>query len=118
MHRRSLVDIMLELRKVYKHYKSNAYYYLKQIKNLMDKYDESSKIILFGSFIKGKDRVDSDIDVLIITDLAKDHCFRARLRAEIKDLIGAINPFEFHIVSKEEYDMHYKNMIDKYKEIQ
>ncbi|BDC18646.1 nucleotidyltransferase domain-containing protein [Acidianus sp. HS-5] len=49
----------------------NARDYVREIKKIcVEEIDKNCRVILFGSIARGNYRVDSDIDVLIITDLA------------------------------------------------
>jgi len=91
--------------------------YAEKIKNIVKKHDKNVKVILFGSVVKGKMKPDSDIDVLIITKLARQVNRRLKLRMEISKEIEECTPFEIHIVTPEEHKNWYKKFIDKYIEI-
>ena len=98
-------------------YFENTINYLKKIKSIIKRHDPNARVILFGSYIKGELRLDSDIDVLIVTDLGRDVNRRIKLRIEIAREIGDSTPFEIHIISHDEYVNWYKKFIDKYIEI-
>ncbi|MGQ9596261.1 MAG: nucleotidyltransferase domain-containing protein [Thermoproteota archaeon] len=117
MDGKTALDFQLEILKIFKKYYENIEKYVQNIKSVVKNHDPNSRIILFGSYVKGSMRKDSDIDVLIITDLAKETSLRVKLRIEIAERIGHVNPFELHIVSFDEYESWYKRFIDKYIEI-
>jgi len=117
MGRKTIIDLQLEILKKWRKYYENIDYYLQKIKKIAKEYDSSAKVILFGSIVEGTSRPGSDIDVLIITDLAKNVEDRIELRMKIAEQIGDITPFEFHIITREEYEGWYKRFINKYREI-
>jgi len=114
MARKTLIDLKLETLKEWEKYYKNTRFYLEKIKAIVKKHDESAKIILFGSQVKGTMKPDSDIDVLIVSKLAKKQGDRLKIRIEIAKEIGDSTPFEIHIVTQEEYEKWYKKFIDKY----
>jgi len=115
--RKTTVDFQLDLLKIFEKYHNNIDKYVQDIKILVKKHDPNVEIFLFGSYVKGFMRKDSDIDVLIITDLAKEVGARVRLRMEIAEKIGELTPFETHIITQDEYENWYKKFIDKYIEV-
>ena len=117
MPRKTVVDFQLEKLKAFDKYYRNVDRYLKIIKSIAKEKDRDAKLIIFGSYIKGGRRADSDIDVLIVTDLAVDPIFRARLRMEISRRIGEPHPFELHIITTDEYERWYRRFIDRYEVI-
>jgi len=117
MDRKTIIDFQLDILKIFEKYHKNIDKYVQDIKILVKKHDPNAKIILFGSYVKGLMRKDSDIDILIITDLAKEVDARVRLRMEIAEEIGDLTPFETHIITQDEYENWYKKFIDKYIEI-
>lgn len=114
---KTLVDLKLETLKEWEKYYKNTRFYLEKIKVIAKKHDKSAKLILFGSQVKGKMKPDSDIDVLIISKLAKNTSDRLKIRIEIAKEIGDSTPFEIHIVTQEEYEKWYKKFIDNHFEI-
>jgi predicted nucleotidyltransferase len=93
------------------------YQYLQLIKEVARRHDPSARVILFGSYAEGRQRPDSDIDVLVITELASDEETQLRIRKEINDALGRPNPFELHIVTPTQYDQWYAKFIHKQIEI-
>ncbi|BFH74825.1 nucleotidyltransferase domain-containing protein [Sulfurisphaera javensis] len=99
-----------------KYYLLHAREYVKKIKDICVKeIDPECRVILFGSVARGNFRIDSDVDVLVITKV-RDEIDRARVSQKLHDAIGVREPFEIHIVTKEEYENWYKRFIDVYEE--
>ncbi|MBS7607434.1 MAG: nucleotidyltransferase domain-containing protein [Candidatus Bathyarchaeia archaeon] len=117
MSRVTLVDIEIEHARVRKSYLENITEYLRKIKDVCRAFDPKCRLIVFGSYVRGDMKPDSDIDVLLITDQAPDAPYRGRLRAAIARNIGLVTPFEIHIVSSEEYERWYRKFIDAQQEI-
>lgn len=112
----SFVDILAESMKRKKEYIRNVDFYLSKIKEVVRKRDPKARVILFGSFVRGNFRPDSDIDVLVITDV-QDEKDRLTIYHEINEAIGRPNPFEIHVINEEEYKGWYSKFIDVYKEV-
>ena len=92
--------------------------YLKEIKSSVLEKDPKAKVILFGSFVRGNFRPDSDIDILIVSDEFGDNPHKyAELVNYIRDRIKHYSLFEFHVVTKKTYEEWYKRFIDVHREI-
>ena len=92
---------------------NNAREFVREIKKFCIKeIDQNCRVILFGSIARGNYRVDSDVDVLIITDKAKTAWDKAVIAAKIHEMLGFGDPIELHIVTNEEYENWYKKFID------
>ncbi len=117
MPRETLVDILLENREELEKYFKEPLKYVGKIKEIVRKHDPKSKVLLFGSLVKERLRPNSDIDVLVITNLALNTDERIKLRVEIASEIGDLTPFEIHIITPEEYEKWYRKFIDKYIEV-
>jgi len=117
MSRKSLIELELERIKAWRKYYKNLEYYLKEMLNTARKYDEKARVILFGSYVRGDMKPDSDIDILIVTDIAGNVRDRLKLRLEIASKIGRDTPYEIHIVTPNEYRNWYKRFIDEYREV-
>jgi len=111
---KTLVDLQLELLNEWKKYYEKPIDYARKIKSVARKFDPKAEIMLFGSIVKGSMKPNSDIDILIVTELARNTRDRLRLRVNIAREIGELTPFEIHIVTPEEYRRWYKRFIDKY----
>jgi len=99
---------------------------IKNFKKYLKKIDESiktvlsdSKVYLFGSIIEGNLVGGSDIDILIIANVAKKHLKRAELIAEIEENAGLplSHPFEFHLLTQKELDTWIKIYKLKFEKI-
>ncbi|MBD3192942.1 MAG: nucleotidyltransferase domain-containing protein [Candidatus Heimdallarchaeota archaeon] len=65
-----------------------------------------AEVYLFGSALHGELVAGSDIDILIVTKKESiTHKERARIVIGIEDIIGLpfVHPFEFHVMTKTEY---------------
>jgi predicted nucleotidyltransferase len=113
----TIIDLMLEHLMHRRKYIENIWDYLSRIKRICLKKDPTCRVIVFGSFIKGGFRPDSDIDVLVITRQAENPMDRGRLYRAIVDEIGLDNPFEIHIITHREFNSIYRKFIDVYKEV-
>ena len=68
---------------------------------------------LFGSFARGAARPDSDVDVLIISDvLGKDLLSAAEAVDRITAELGVKGVFEIHVATRELFEKWYRNFID------
>ncbi|WP_260311066.1 nucleotidyltransferase domain-containing protein [Sulfurisphaera ohwakuensis] len=86
--------------------------YVRKIKRICVKdIDPECRVILFGSIARGNYRIDSDIDVLIITEKGKSAWDKAVISSLIKEKIGFGDPLELHVVTKKEYEEWYKNSL-------
>lgn len=91
--------------------------YVREIKRIcVEEIDRNCRVILFGSVARGNYRPDSDVDVLIITELAKDAWSRAEIEAKIYKRLGIFGVFELHAVTPKVYEEWYKRFIDVYEE--
>lgn len=81
--------------------------YLKRIYKSVNKILPESKVYLFGSILKRNLVGGSDIDILIIADIPRNHLKRAEIISEIEEdaLLPFIHPFEFHLLTQEELDV-------------
>ncbi|TET00632.1 MAG: nucleotidyltransferase domain-containing protein [Promethearchaeota archaeon] len=80
--------------------------YLKTINKNIKLVLKESHIYLFGSIIEGNLVAASDIDILIIAEVPKKHLKRAEIIANIEEKSGLplSHPFEFHLLTQEEFD--------------
>jgi predicted nucleotidyltransferase len=68
---------------------------------------------LFGSFVRGAASPDSDVDVLIISDvLGKDLLSVAKAVDRITAELGVKGVFEIHVATRELFEKWYRNFID------
>jgi len=117
MARKTFIDLLIENAGRRRKYFRDFIKYAEKVKEVVKKRDPDARIMLFGSAVKGKLRPDSDIDLLIITNIAEKLDYRIRLRMEIMKILEEGNPFEIHIITGEEYENWYKRLIDKFLEL-
>jgi len=113
----TLVDIELEHAVKREKYVKEAWTYLARIRDICRKLDGDCRVFVFGSFVKGGFRSDSDIDVLVVTKLAVNPLSRGALFKTIASEVGYDSPFELHIVTEEEYLRVYRKLIDVLREV-
>ncbi len=117
MFRESLIDLLLEYVTRRREYIEKAWTYLVKIRDTCRRLDPDCRVVVFGSFVKGTMRSDSDIDVLVITELAGDPLLRGKIFREVVNEVGIDNPFELHIITGREYEEVYRKLIDVYQEV-
>lgn len=81
--------------------------YLKKIERSIKVVLKDSQTYLFGSIIEGNLVAGSDIDILIIANVPKNHLTRAELIATIEENVELpiSHPFEFHLITQEELEI-------------
>ncbi len=111
--------IRLELRRLeeWRKYFEDPLKYVRVIKEVVRDLDRRARVLVFGSFVRGGLRPDSDIDVLIITDLASSLEGRLRVRLLVARALGDCTPFEIHVVTHEEFEGWYSRFIKDYVEV-
>lgn len=117
---KSFVEILKEIAEEKRKYFENYLDYAKKIKEkAKELLGEDVKVLVFGSVVRGDWWLDSDIDVLIISDkLSPNWIDNREIRTEIKKSIGSFHPFQIHLATTEEYEEWFKKFIkEDYKEI-
>ena len=74
--------------------------YLKKITEIVKELDKNAEVYLFGSVAQGKHLLSSDIDILVVTNLAPAKVLAILWEKGIKD------PFEIHVVTKEMLEIY------------
>jgi hypothetical protein len=97
---------MLELSKKRNDLLFNFRRYLNKIKESVESVLQQSHTYLFGSALEGKLVAGSDVDVLIVADVPRDHMKRADLIAKIEEKteFPLYHPFEFHLIDSKEFE--------------
>jgi len=91
----------------------NLDFYLCKMLQIARGWDPSAEVYLFGSFARGAASPDSDVDVLIISDvLGKDLLSAAEAVDRITAELGVKGVFEIHVATRELFEKWYKNFID------
>lgn len=108
-------EIWEEKEKYFKNYRA----YCQILKEKAEEFIGESKIIVFGSFVRGEFTPNSDIDVLIISDnLPESVEEKVKIKVLLKSSLGHLNPFQLHLVTKKEFEDYYKPFIkEDYVEI-
>jgi len=117
MSRKEFIDLLIEEMEKRRKFFEGFLRYAEKVKEVVRRRDPNSRIIVFGSVVRGDVRPDSDIDLLIITDIAEKLDERIRLRMEIVKILGEGSPFEIHIITAEEYENWYRMFIDRFLEL-
>ncbi|BBG24800.1 nucleotidyltransferase domain-containing protein [Sulfuracidifex tepidarius] len=92
--------------------------YLSRIKEIATSMDRGARVFLFGSVARGNFKPDSDIDVLVISDILGNSTeSKVETIEEIMEKIKN-NFFEIHVISSKEYEIWYKKFIDVMIEVQ
>ena len=82
------------------------------VKRIVRTFDPSSRVLVFGSVVKGEYDGGSDIDVLAITKkVALKYQIMARVYFNVKA------PVELHVISDSEFEDWYSHFIDKFEEV-
>ena len=97
-----MLDLMIKTKEMIKNYKE----YLKRINKNIKLVLKESQVYLFGSVIEGTLVAASDIDILIISNIPKNHLKRAEIIANIEEKSGLplSHPFEFHLLTQAEFN--------------
>jgi len=117
MARKTFIDLLIEDAEERKKYLRDFIKYAEKVKEIVKQRDPDARIMLFGSAVKGELRPDSDVDLLIITDIAEKIDERIKLRMEMVKILGEGSPFEIHIITDEEYENWYRKFINRFPEL-
>jgi predicted nucleotidyltransferase len=112
-----MLDLLMEKAKEREEAFNNLWSFLSKVKEVANSLDPGARVFLFGSVARGNPRPDSDIDVLVISDvLGKD--LKSKVKT-IEILMETINNrvFEIHVVTREEYENWYRKFVDVLKEV-
>lgn len=85
---------------------------LKKVKNLIKEIDPNSRIVFFGSVLRGDYNACSDIDLIVIPS---DMALKDKITIAVWKLIDA--PVELHIITEEQFQKWYLRFIDEYEEL-
>lgn len=110
-----MLEMMIKMKEMLKNYKM----YLKKINASIKTVLIDSKVYLFGSIIEGNLVGASDIDILIVANVPKNHMKRAEIIAEIEENaeLPLSHPFEFHLITKDELNTWIRIYKLKYEKI-
>jgi len=80
--------------------------------------DPRAEVIVFGSVVKGKATGGSDVDVLIVTERARElrpHDVRGIVEEELN--LPEDHPFEFHLTTPKEFENRWRRFLDGYERV-
>jgi len=97
-----MLDLMNKTEEMIRNFRE----YLKKINKNINLVLKDAQVYLFGSIIEGNLVAASDIDILIIANIPKNHLERAALIANIEEKteLPLYHPFEFHLLTQEEFN--------------
>jgi len=117
MARKTFIDLLIEDAEERRRYLRDILKYAEKVKEIVKQRDPDARMMLFGSAVKEELRPDSDVDLLIIMDIAEKLDERIKLRMELVKILGEGSPFEIHIITDEEYENWYGKFIDRSLEL-
>jgi uncharacterized protein len=80
---------------------------LRLITNIITQHCEPDEIILFGSYAKGGDRLDSDLDLLVIGGFRQSKFIR---KMELSELLSQFPiSIDLHMLTPEEFELECQN---------
>ncbi len=110
---RKYIDLLRRRQAAKEEVVRNLNFYLCKILQIVRQRDPSAEVYLFGSFARGVARPDSDIDVLIISDvLGRDLLSTAEALDRITAELGVTGVFEIHIVTRDLFQKWHRRFID------
>jgi len=112
----SLMDILIEQAQEKEKYFQNYLFYAKEIKKVAEELLGEVRVFIFGSILR-KNEVARDIDILIISPKLKTTSRKSQIRAKLWKKLGLASPFEFHLITPQEYRNWYRYFIKEKKEI-
>ncbi|MEO2241740.1 MAG: nucleotidyltransferase domain-containing protein [Euryarchaeota archaeon] len=80
--------------------------------------DPRAEVIVFGSVVKGRATGGSDVDVLIVTERARElrpHEVREIVEEELN--LPEDHPFEFHLATPREFETRWRRFLDEYERV-
>ncbi len=106
-------DLLKRRAEVRRQYLGRLDYYRREIESFFKERLGSARVNFFGSVLTGRFDAESDVDVLVVsakTPLRLDE--RSKLLTELRLRIGFVNPFEIHLITKEEYENWYRKFLN------
>lgn len=89
---------------------------LERLKEAATGLDPEARVYVFGSFARGTARPDSDVDVLVVTELASTEEGRLAVRGALGKVLSPYSPIELHIASTEQFKW-YLQFMDVFVEV-
>ncbi|MEM1596972.1 MAG: nucleotidyltransferase domain-containing protein [Pyrobaculum sp.] len=86
---------------------------LAELKRAVMELDPSAEVYLFGSAARGAMRPDSDVDVLVVSDLYGGDLRKiGELLVYIEERVGGVGVLEIHVATREMFETWYRKFID------
>jgi len=89
---------------------------LEEVKRIIRGLDPEARVYVFGSYARGNQRPDSDVDVLVVTKLAASEEGRIAVRRALTSLLSPYTPIELHVATPEQFRW-YLQFIDAMVEV-
>lgn len=111
----TLTDLLIERAKEEEIYFKNYLQYARKIKKEVEKSLGKARVFVFGSILRNEPA--RDIDVLIVSKKLAGPDQKRRIRTKIWKKIGTFSPFEFHLITPEEYQNWYRYFLKEKVEV-
>ncbi|MEZ0248521.1 MAG: nucleotidyltransferase domain-containing protein [Thermoproteus sp.] len=86
---------------------------LAELKKAVLELDPNAEVYLFGSAAKGTMRPDSDVDVLVVSDLYGGDLKKiGELLVYVEEKVGGVGILEIHVATRELFETWYRRLID------
>ncbi|MEM0465048.1 MAG: nucleotidyltransferase domain-containing protein [Pyrobaculum sp.] len=89
---------------------------LERLRDVVTRLDPEAQVYVFGSFARGTARPDSDVDVLVVTELASTEEGRLAVRRALGEVLSPHSPVELHVASTEQFKW-YLQFMDVFVEV-
>lgn len=98
----AMLEIMMERKEMIRDHQK----YIKKIRFSTQKLLDNPKMLIFGSILRGDLVAESDIDILIIAQVPKNHLKRADIIAKIEESAGLpmVHPFHINLITQNEFE--------------
>lgn len=108
---KSLYKILSDTYKKQQKYFNNYLWYAKKIKQNSQRLLPDVKVLVFGSVVRRKYNIDSDIDIMIISDYIPENIMeQTKLGLSVLGDLGS-HPFQLHLITYKTYKSWYRNFI-------
>ncbi|AAM02498.1 nucleotidyltransferase domain-containing protein [Methanopyrus kandleri] len=94
-------------------------YWVRRIAEVIrERVDPRAEVIVFGSVVKGRATGGSDVDVLVVTERARElrpHEVAGIVEEELD--LPEDHPFEFHLTTPEGFETRWRRFLDEYERV-
>ncbi|MFB6489935.1 MAG: nucleotidyltransferase domain-containing protein [Thermoproteus sp. AZ2] len=113
---REFIELLLRLAEQRRYILERLPAVLEAVKKAAKELDPEAEVLLFGSYVRGGFRPDSDIDVLVVSKYGKSLRQAAEMVKHIEDRVGDIWPIEIHVWDRETFEK-FKKMVGPYRPV-